>query len=151
MFPSLDDVVEFVSRALGDLDLSLAEQFVVGSQFTFLDSVFEEITRSLELFQAWLFVLEVTDKSDSDALGVVTVGVVTGCLPAAALVDVAVAADQEVVDDVVGSFLADVHGLDVPHVVDAVLPTSANAVTFVADDHVRGWDLVQLFGCVPGR
>ena len=138
MLPGPDDIEELVTGALGVRDLTLPDELVILAQLVLLHAELQQLHRRGDLLLGRALVAEVTDEGDADATVVVIVRVGAGHVPAAALVDVAVAAHQEVVAHVDPALGLDVERLYDAHVQLALGLIVAGLRRCVADDGVGG-------------
>lgn len=145
MLPGPDDVVELLARALSLDALPVPEQLVPGVDPSMFYAPGDELPGRVQLSLGREVVVEGAYKAQPDAPVVVVEGVGTLDAPAPALVDEAVAADQEVVGDVVPALGLDVEGLGHPDVEHALGLGEAVDRGRVADYHVHRWQ-----DCQPG-
>lgn len=121
MVPGLDNLIHLSSWTLGSFNLVLSQQLVVGCEFFLSNSQFQKLLDSVNLHLSWCLACEFPDKSDTDALSVVTLGMSSFGIPAPTLVDVTIAAYQKVVADVVPTELLYVEILDIKKLSDALV------------------------------
>jgi len=98
--PAPDLVPDVGAGALGGADLAMAVEDVAGAELATVDRVVEQLLGGGDHVRLQGVPVVVAQEADANAVGVPFGGVGAHVVPATALVDVAVSADQEVVADV---------------------------------------------------
>lgn len=115
MRPCLYLLIESPSRALCGIALTVANQSIICGNVPFLHAPCQQIAAHVQCIFGGQFFHKASNKTYAQRYPVVSQGVSAHRLPAATLVDVAIAADQKVVCNVIPAAALDVEALRVDY------------------------------------
>lgn len=116
MRPSLYLLIESPSRTLCGIALTVANQSIICGNVSLLHASCQQVAAHVQCILGGQFLHKASNKTNAQRYPVVSQGVSAHRVPAATLVDVAIAADQEVVCDVIPATTLDVEALRVDYI-----------------------------------
>lgn len=111
MRPCLYLFIESPSRTLCGIALTVANQSIICGNVSLLDAPCQQIAAHVQCILGGQFLHKTSNKANAERYLVVTQGVSAHRLPAATLIDVAIAADQEVICNVIPTATLNVEAL----------------------------------------
>lgn len=116
MRPCLYLLIESPSRTLCGIALTVANQSIICGNVSLLHTPCQQIAAHIQGIFGGQFLHKASNKTNAQRYPVVSQGVSAYRVPAATLVDVAIAADQEVICDVIPAATLDVEALRVDYI-----------------------------------
>lgn len=111
MRPCLYLFIESPSRTLCGIALTVANQSIICGNVSLLNAPCQQIAAHVQCILGGQFLHKTSNKANAERYLVVTQGVSAHRLPAATLIDVAIAADQEVICNVIPTATLNVEAL----------------------------------------